>query len=275
MPRGSAPFYLPDDLGLYRTCLIQLARQLVPYKVRGFSIGNEQPNAWHGTGDDSTANKTADYLRLIKTSYEALHTGNPDCFVLDYGAAGTTYASTVTDWLWQQGRRDEALWFIQTALYPNCPNPPGRDHIPQTLDELAVALDSTFVKDLKAWQLALFTDFAPYHDRRQLHYYQGPETLPLVFDFLAAMGKEYGSEKEIEWWECGKAWDRSEPFDREAHAVAVKEQVRIAIARGVKFINYFPIIEMDTRFKGLVNVGPPQTLLPAGVAWGQLASQWR
>lgn len=277
-PKQSGWFWLPSSLSDWRYWLLQLAAQLhdttpghTDYGVVEFSIGNEfNPGGWVGTPNNTNAQKITDYQTLIAWAYDGLKTGNPTCVVLDDNMAGSTYGISAAKWYWDQGLYDQALWFIQNCWYQNPPL--GRQYIPQTTSDLGTLLGTTYATNILDWSNAHFTTLAPYFDDFGLHYYQNYLTMQNVFDFLAAKQAAYGLSKGIKFYECGYAWTMANPpLDWYEAARSDVKQAVIAMANGVSFINHFPIFTAGTIFKGLAASTTPQTLTPAGIAWGLLS----
>ncbi len=104
LPESGGGFTLPADIATYLESVQELVTGLRG-KVTYYSIGNEVSGfSWKGTAQD--------YGTLLSQTSQAIKSADPDAKVVDSGMAGLTYAFSIPDSLYQEGKTADAIDFL-------------------------------------------------------------------------------------------------------------------------------------------------------------------
>lgn len=240
-------FYLPEDLGTYSGQIKNLV-QALKTRFTYYSISNEVPVLWGDT--------LPNYVTLLKTSYSAIKSADPNAIVLDSGLESGQLGLITAYSYYQSGETTKAINFINgyfsqnTTLVPELKGRlPLAENDYQGLRNI-MQLPST-LRAVNFGKLML-TDLCPYYDQLQLHYYSQWQYLSEVLALVEDQMVKNNCQKPIQFWELGYGLDSSLVYDVNDHAMAIPKYLTIA-ATVSKFIDYSTFYEKNEFMKGLYN----------------------
>jgi hypothetical protein len=100
--------------------------------------------------------------------------------------------------------------------------------------------------NLRRWLPMLLANHASY-DAFQMHFYQRPEYLPVLMDWVHEKLRSAGGDKPIEVWELGYGWRTTAPLDLNAQAIGTAKLIAGAVGEGVSFVELW---RWTTRYEG-------------------------
>jgi len=248
------------DLNSYREQLIQIVTALKG-KVRQYSIENEISSiTWGGTPED--------YGALLSASYQTIKQVDEDAIVLDSGMAGLSYGILISKSLFDEGKIEEAINFINGFYQYHSGH--LREFLPiQSEADLVALFNNPVIANILTYSEARFTSYCNSYDTFQIHYYQPWSYLSQTLEWILGQMEVHHCSKPLQWWEAGYMLDSGLPYDPVDHANAVVKLLTIAASKEVGVIIYFPYFEKGAFAKGLFN--NDGTSRPAATAY-QLAA---
>ena len=194
---------MPLDLAAYQAFVSALVTRYKALGVKQYAVENEV-NArqyWAGTPQQ--------YEQLVAAAAEAIHRADPDARVADSGISSVAMGMGVASRLLARGKAADAVAAYR-AYFARRVGTRGRQ-IPPVTDEagLRAALDNP-VNERNLAYLAVTEKLLDdgVVQVRQLHFYEHPDGVPPLLDYL---GAETPDGVPVEAWEVGR-------FDRTADA---------------------------------------------------------
>ncbi len=243
LPESGAGFTVPGDMAAYLASVEELVTALKG-KVTYYSIGNEVSGfSWKGTPED--------YGMFLSQTSQAIKSVDPDAKILDSGMAGLSYAFTIPDSLYREGKTADAIDFLKRYTRNHAGG--FSQFLPVDDEEqLKSMLTHAIAQKTIAMSDARFKEYCPYYDIFQLHDYQGWQTMEEVYDWVYEKMRANNCVKPIQAWEIGYGLDKNLPYDVNEHARSVTKILTISAAKGAQTIIYFPLSEKGTYARGLL-----------------------
>lgn len=272
-PRGQAgktESAMPRDLAAYQRFVRQVVSRYAAYGVRQYAVENEVNAAqyWAGTPED--------YERLVRAAAEAIHAADPAARVVDSGISSVAYGFGIVDRLLRAGRPAEAVAAYQ-AYFQRRVGTRGRQIPPVTdPDELrrtlTVETNARNVAFLAATERLIDSGVVQV---RQVHFYEHPDGLPALLDYLRA---ETPAGVPVEAWEVGQFW-RDGDTDPTGRAEEMVKVVSLLVAGGVRQVMWLPLAyNPNNRAGAEVRYGlldPDGAQRPAGAMFAALVAAAR
>jgi hypothetical protein len=223
---------MPLDLAVYQKFVGDLVRRYAPQGVKQYAIENEvnAQQYWAGTPQE--------YTRLVTAAAEAIHGADPDAKVVDSGISSVAYGFGVVDRLLRVGQEDAAVAAYRD-YFERRVGTRGRK-IP-AVDEVA-ALRTALADETNARNLAYLAATEGLLDSgvvqvRQVHYYEHPDGVPALLDYLRA---ETPAGVPLQAWEVGQFW-RDGGDDAAGRADEVVKVTAHLLAGGITEVMWLPL----------------------------------
>ena len=233
------------------------------YAARGidyYAIENEPDTVNHW------AAPIASYRSTARAVAAAIHQVDPGALVLDGGVSSTAYGVAMAA---AQIRREprRALHTYRAYYARRIAGSASRFPDVRSVRELRRVLGSDQARRaIRAVDIAVDLANAGVLDRYQLHYYEPPDQLPRLLQFLDGRLRQ---QVPVEAWEIGIAWP-GPGFTERAQATQVFRIVALLLAAQVRRTVYLPAAYTAAPgklqvFRGLTE--PDGTTYPAGDGW--------
>ena len=223
---------LPKDLAAYAAFVTSVVQRYSPRGVHTYAVENEinGETFWSGTG--------AEFEQLFAVAAKAIKAADPSARISDGGISSTAYGAAIVTRLLAQGKEAEAIdaW---NAYYERRIGVRGRQIVRVTnraeLDEmLAGDQAKRNLAMLAADERILASGLA---DIRQVHFYEAPEAVPLLVEYLKATTP---AGIELQAWEVGSFVKGRDPSEAEMASDVVRTSAAL-IAGGSTMVIWLPL----------------------------------
>ena len=258
---------MPLDMAAYQSFVRDLVTRYRPYGVTRYAIENEVNAAQYWAGNPQQ------YAELVRAAAQAVHAADPRARVADSGISSVAMGFGIVNRLLTAGRPADAVAAYR-AYFARRIGTRGRQ-IPEVTDEagLRAALDQPANDRNLAYLAAterLLDDGTV--QVRQLHFYEHPDGLTPLLDYLAA---ETPAGVPIGAWEVGR-FDKAADADPALVAAEMTKVAARLAAGGITDVVWLPLAyNPDNRAGAEVRYGlldPDGRERSAGAYLAQLAA---
>ena len=258
---------MPLDMAAYQAFVTTVVKRYQPQGVSQYAIENEvnAQQYWAGTPED--------YETLVRAAAEAIHAADPAAEVVDSGISSVAMGMGVAGRLADAGQADAAV-AAYNAYFPRRVGTRGKQ-IPAVTD--AAGLQTALAQQTNVRNRAFLAATERLLDDgvvtvRQLHFYEHPDGIPALLDYLKA---ETPAGVPIQAWEVGR-FDKTVATDQAAISAEMTEVVSLLLAGGVTEVVWLPLAyNPDNRAGAEVRtglLGPDGAERPAGTMFAGLAA---